>query len=60
MGCDCGPGEPADHSGSVRTLQAPGAELETTGTPQPQNRRLWHHLGVTAGGGMFDLCVCAR
>lgn len=59
MGCDCGPGKPAAHSGSVRTPQAAGAELETAGAPQPQNRVLRHHLGVTARGGKFDLCMYA-
>lgn len=57
MGCDCGPGESAAHSDSVRTAQAAGAQLETAGAPQPQNRVLRHHLGVTARGGMLDLCV---
>lgn len=56
--CDCGPGDPAHASGTDGTSEAAGAELETDGAPQRQNRFLWHHLGVTARGGMFDLCVC--
>lgn len=53
--CDRGPGEPADHPGALRIPQAPGAELEAAGAPQPQDRFLRHHLGVAAGGGMFDV-----
>lgn len=60
MVCDCGPGDPARLSGTDGTSQAPGAELETAGAPQRQNCFLWHHLGVTARGGMFDLYVCVR
>lgn len=55
--CDCGPGNPAHLSGSDGTPQAPGAELETVGAPQPQNCLLWHHLGFNSRGGMCDICV---
>lgn len=54
MVCDCGPGEPAAHSCFVRNPKDPGAVLEAAGAPQPQNRVLWHHLGVTARGGVTD------
>lgn len=60
MDCDRGPGEPAAHSGSVKTPEAAGAELEAAGAPQPQNCVLRHHLGVTARGGVnkrWGLCV---
>ena len=53
MDFDCGPGKPAAHSGSVRTPQTPGADLETAGAPQPQISVYWHHLGVTTRGGML-------
>ena len=51
---DRGPGEPAAHSCSDRNPKDPGAVLETAGAPQPQNCFLWHHLGVTARGGVTD------
>ncbi len=57
MGSDCGPSESAAHSGSVRGTKGPGAELEAAGAPQPQNRIIRHHLGVTARGGMCDQCM---
>lgn len=50
MGHNRGPGEPAHHPGGVFTPPGPGAELETHGAPQPENRVFWHHLGVTSRG----------
>lgn len=60
MDCDGGPSRLANSAGSVRTLQASGAMLETARTPQPQNSFYWHHLGGTAGGEMFGWFMYAR